>query len=1230
MSFIARLFRPKASQHEAVASSDIEDGSTTIVKEKKQKKIDTPPATAQPIPETKAFFLSQLVFEWITPLLRTGHRRPLEAEDLYVLGDRYVAASLSKEFSKQWDVEKAKEKPSLFRAINKTFGPRFWPATLLRLFGDLVTVVSPLLLKELTNFASDSYVAHSEGKPLPDVGYGYIMAVVLFVLQGLGSLSTHHYFYMTMRVGFSLRTALTTNIYRKSLVLSAKARQSITTGKIVNIMSTDTNRLDLLCGYIQMLITAPIQFIVALSLLIIVLGPSALVGFAVMILFGPIQTYTMKRLGRILKLTQEVLQGIRVVKLFAWENSFLSRLEGFRIAELYNTRKIMIIRSTISSVAQSIPTIASILAFIVYALVGNKLTPATVFAALALFNSVLSLDRIREFLLAEELDDNIIQDKNATSALQIKDASFIWETTPPIDEEVERKKKKALKKQAKKDKRKAKKNKRKSLNARTSQEIIPADTQNTAVASVPASIAPSHTESFTNDSGVNVPAVRANIRHVNVDIPHGSLVAIVGSVGSGKSSLLNALVGEMKRVEGEVIFGGSVGYCPQTAWIQNATVRDNITFGLEFDETRYNTILSDCALTRDLEILPDGDMTEIGERGINFAVDAHVARHLFDHCIAGLLSDKTRILVTHQLHYLHRTDHILFMVDGEVAEQGDYNTLMANNGAFAQLMNEYGSNDKESDTEESTDDEENKLKKALDGLVSDDTDIETQDEDEDVKAAIEEKEATLYTCQDRDGYIGIYAAWGAGQIISSVFFGICLSYLSIRASKVLHDMAIQQVFGSPMSFFDTTPLGRITNRFSKDIDSTDNQLIEAIRMMLSTLAMSISTFVMICVVFPIFLAPLIPLLALYYYAQLFYRATSRELKRIDSITRSPLFAHFSETLNGLATIRAIVFIVQRWLGVRLENIANVLTLFVSIFIILSRTTSNPGLVGLVLSYSLQVTGTLNWCVRQAAEVEVNMNAVERLKFYADELEQEAPAVIEKTKPEKSWPSEGNIDITNLHLAYRKGLPNVLHGVSAKIRGGEKLVNEGSISIDGVDISSIGLTDLRSRMAIIPQDPTLFHGTVRSNLDPFNYHNDHELWDALERSGMKDYIAGQTGGLDSEITEGGENLSAGQRQLVCLARAMLVKARILIMDEATASVDMRTDALLQKAIREDFAGCTILTIAHRLNTVIDYDRIMVLDAGEVREFDSPRRLLENTESAFYSMVAETGVHLTLYL
>lgn len=439
-------------------------------------------------------------------------------------------------------------------------------------------------------------------------------------------------------------------------------------------------------------------------------------------------------------------------------------------------------------------------------------------------------------------------------------------------------------------------------------------------------------------------------------------------------------------------------------------------------------------------------------------------------------------------------------------------------------------------------------------------------------------------------------------------------------------------------------------------------------MFTGTAAIVLSTFILISVIFPWFLLPLVPMLIFYYYAAIYYRSSSRELKRIDSILRSSLYAHFSETLTGMATIRAyreqnrfiernayfidlenrpyfMSYSIQRWLGVRLETIANTLVFCTSLLGVCSRLTILPGTIGLVLSYSMSVTGTFNWCVRQYAEVENNMNAVERLYHYAENLEQEADAIIPDNRPAENWPSQGSISIKNLEMRYRPDLPTVLHDLSLEIRGGEKIgvvgrtgagkssimmalfrlvePSKGTMEIDGVDICKMGLFDLRTHLAIIPQDPVLFSGTIRTNLDPFEKRSDAELWEVLERSDLKTYVQSCEGGLDSQVSEFGENLSVGQRQLLCLARAMLTHARVIIMDEATASVDVATDVMLQKAIRVDFADSTVLTIAHRLNTVIDYSRVLVLDHGEIKEFDTPANLLARPDSVFASMVDETG-------
>ncbi|KAI9179146.1 hypothetical protein H9P43_005808 [Blastocladiella emersonii ATCC 22665] len=523
---------------------------------------------------------------------------------------------------------------------------------------------------------------------------------------------------------------------------------------------------------------------------------------------------------------------------------------------------------------------------------------------------------------------------------------------------------------------------------------------------------------------------------------------------------------------------------------------------------------------------------------------------------------------------------------------------------------------------------------------------------------------------DTTVYLWVYFGLGIAQAIAYVLSGVQFALAGLRASKVLHRGAVYRVMRAPMSWYDTTPIGRIISRFSKDTDTMDANLPDSFRMFLGTLSMTVSTFALMIAATPLFAAPLAPLMVVYYYAQLFYRSTSRELKRLDSVSRSPLFALFGETLTGIVTIRAyreenhfiernsryiddnnrcyyLQICSQRWLSIRIENIGNLLTLACAMFGVASVLSSSTSvaIVGLSISYAINTSGVLNWCVRQAAETEVSANSVERILSYIEDIEIEAPLITDVRPPSAAWPERGEIEFTNAVMAYRKGLDPVLKDVSFTIPAGSKLaivgrtgagkstslialfrmaeLISGSITIDGVDIGKLGLHDLRKRLSIIPQEPVLFSGTIRSNLDREGVASDDQLWACLKAAGMFDYVQNLPEKLEAPISEGGENLSTGMRQLMCLARAMLRSAKILVMDEATASVDQATDAQIQRAIRRDFANATVVTIAHRLNTVIDYDLVLVMDNGRVAELASPAELLSRPESLFTALVDETG-------
>ncbi|XP_077481257.1 ATP-binding cassette sub-family C member 3 isoform X4 [Stigmatopora argus] len=516
--------------------------------------------------------------------------------------------------------------------------------------------------------------------------------------------------------------------------------------------------------------------------------------------------------------------------------------------------------------------------------------------------------------------------------------------------------------------------------------------------------------------------------------------------------------------------------------------------------------------------------------------------------------------------------------------------------------------------------------------------------------------------------VGVYAALGITQgallLANSL---LSQAYSMVWAAKLLHSNMLQGVLRAPQAFFESTPIGRLLNRFSKDVDSIDSQIPHQIDIWMRTFWYTLNVLLICSALTSIFLIVIAPLMVFYWWVQRFYVATSRQLKRLESISRSPIYSHFSETITGSSVIRAFgrhsafVFmsdikvdenqqsyypgiVSNRWLGVRIEFIGNCIVLFAALFAVTGKNDLNPGLVGLSVSYALQVTMSLNWMVRMTSDLENNIVAVERVKEYS-ETKTEAPWEIEDKKPHLDWPMHGNVEFHNYSVRYREGLDLVLKNLTLSVKGGEKVgivgrtgagkssmtlclfrlleAAEGEISIDDVKISEIGLHDLRSKLTIIPQEPVLFSGTLRMNLDPFEKYSDEELWKALDHSHLNKFVRNQQAKLEMECSEGGENLSVGQRQLICLARALLRKTRILILDEATAAIDLETDDLIQSTIRTQFEDCTVFTIAHRLNTIMDYTRVLVLDKGQIAEFDTPANLLSQ-RGIFYGMVKDAGL------
>ncbi|KAK2533376.1 Abcc1 [Columba guinea] len=1271
-----------------------------------------------PCPESSASFLSRITFWWISGLMVQGYRRPLEAKDLWSLNkedkSEEVVPGLARNWAKEWaktkrqpvsmiyspkkqqkssdsngDVTEEAEaliiKPSqksseasLFKVLYKTFGPYFLMSFLFKAAHDLLMFAGPEILKLLINFVNN--------KAAPS-WQGFFYTGLLFVSACLQTLILHQYFHICFVTGMRLKTAIVGVIYRKALVITNSARKTSTVGEIVNLMSVDAQRFMDLATYINMIWSAPFQVILALYLLWQLsafqnLGPSVLAGVAVMILLVPInavmamktktyQVAQMKSKDNRIKLMNEILNGIKVLKLYAWELAFREKVLEIRQKELKVLKKSAYLAAMATFTWVCAPFLVALSTFAVYVTIdkNNILDAQKAFVSLALFNILrfplnmlpmvissiveasVSLKRLRVFLSHEELDpDSIVRNPVTESegCIVVKNATFSWsKTDPPL------------------------------------------------------------------------------LNSINFTVPEGSLVAVVGQVGCGKSSLLSALLGEMDKKEGYVAVKGSVAYVPQQAWVQNATLEDNIIFGREMNESRYKRVIEACALLPDIEILPTGDKTEIGEKGVNLsggqkqrvslaravycnadvylfddplsAVDAHVGKHIFEKVIGpkGILKNKG-------------DDQGLPDASSPSGKEGKpvENGVLVNEGQgkliHRQLSNSstYSRETGKSQQQSSTAELQKPLAEKNSWKLTEADSAKTGR----VKATVywEYMKAIgvfisflsifLFMCnhiaslasnywlslwtddpvvngtqQYTDVRLGVYGALGISQGIAVFGYSMAVSIGGIFASQHLHLNLLHNVLRSPMSFFERTPSGNLVNRFSKEIDTIDSAIPPIIKMFMGSTFNVIGACIIILLATPIAAVVIPPLGLVYLFVQRFYVATSRQLKRLESVSRSPVYSHFNETLLGASVIRAFEeqkrfikqndmkvdenqkayypsIVANRWLAVRLEYVGNCVVLFAALFAVIARNKLSAGLVGLSVSYSLQITAYLNWLVRMSSELEANIVAVERVKEYA-EMEKEAEWSIEQTAPASTWPEEGKVEFRGYGLRYREDLDLVLKNINVTINGGEKIgivgrtgagkssltlglfrINEaakGEILIDGVNIAKIGLHDLRFKITIIPQDPVVFSGSLRMNLDPFDQHSDEDVWRSLELAHLKNFVSSLPDKLNHECAEGGENLSVGQRQLLCLARALLRKSKILVLDEATAAVDLETDKLIQSTIKSQFEECTVLTIAHRLNTIMDYTRVLVLDRGEVVECGSPDDLLQE-KGIFYSMAKDSGL------
>uniref|UniRef100_A0A674EUQ5 Cystic fibrosis transmembrane conductance regulator n=1 Tax=Salmo trutta TaxID=8032 RepID=A0A674EUQ5_SALTR len=1205
-------------------------------------------------PSATANIFSQVFFCWLNPLFRIGYKRRLEEDDMYKVLPEDGSERLGEELQRHWDheVQKAAKDlrpPKLTKVLIKCYWKPYAVLGIFTLIEEVIKVIQPVFLGKLIQYFEkydpDNMDALYEA-------FGYAAGVCLSTL--ILAITHHLYFFHVQRSGMKMRVAMCHMIYKKALCLSSAAMGKTTTGQIVNLLSNDVNKFDEVTIFLHFLWVGPLQAAAVLGLLWVEIGPSCLAGMAVLVILMPTQTMFGRLFSKFrsktaaltdnrIRTMNEVVSGIRIIKMYAWEKPFSALVNDVRRKEISKIMSSSYLRGLNMASFFAASKIIVFITFTVYVLLGNTISASRVFVAVSLYSAVRLTVTLFFPSAIEKLSETRI------SVRRIKNEGF-----PNV-----------------------------------------LYTQGMFLSSSP--VPPS-----------NFP----------------------------QSSLLSAILGELPHDKGVLKVKGQLTYASQQPWVFPGTIRSNILFGKALHPQKYEKVLRACALKRDMELLPDGDLTVIGDRGATLsggqkarvnlaravyqdadiyllddplsAVDAEVGRHLFEQCICGILKNKPRILVTHQLQYLQAANQILVLKEGHMVARGTYSELQRSGVDFTSLLKreEEGPQAPGVETESRSPCSRTLSQNSVVSHTSSIRSVKDGTEQlptEPVQTVVEESRSEgtigvgLYVKYLKAGanilvhilMFCVQAAYilqdwwlscnchdtlltccvGTGLTGATLIFGFARSLVMfnvlVKAAQSLHNRMFNSILRTPVRFFDINPIGRVLNRFSKDIGQLDAALPWTFVDFIQIFLQIIGVVAVAASVIPWILIPLAPLIIIFLFLRRYFLQTSRDVKRLESTTRSPVFSHLSSSLQGLWTIRAfraeerfqntfdayqdlhseswfLFLVTSRWFAVRLDGMCAVFVTITAFGCLLLRDQVEAGSVGLALSYAVTLMGMFQWGVRQSAEVENMMTSVERVVEYT-ELESEAPWETQK-RPPPEWPSQGLITFDRVSFSYSSDGPVVLKDMKAMFRPKEKvgivgrtgagkssLVSalfrlaepEGRIYIDGVLTSEIGLHDLRQKMSIIPQDPVLFTGTMRKNLDPFSQHTDEDLWNALQEVQLKSVVEELPNKMETVLAESGSNFSVGQRQLVCLARAVLRKNRILIIDEATANVDPRTDELIQKTIRDKFRECTVLTIAHRLNTIIDSDRILVLDAGQIHAYDEPYTLLQNPDGIFFKMVQQTG-------
>ncbi|KAH6571206.1 hypothetical protein BASA60_007281 [Batrachochytrium salamandrivorans] len=1155
-------------------------------------------ATSNAVPKVqKEMSFSPLGFislEWLTPMLLLGARQPLQTEDLLNLNPKDKAEYVSHALDKFWteyrswasNPNKATLKPpSLFNAVFQNYYLSIFLGMVCMSISIACSLAVPTFIQQVIYFLIPQYP-----RALLLIQSGPGLAFVLFALQLSASIFGRTCDQIIHRIQINIRTIIICAIYEKVLRLSGKSSVEFTQGKILNLVNVDSEKnckcyseyqrplrhaySDCGCCVSSWTTAGSFSMGRRRNPVLCAVTSRRIIGF-----FVKYQKLFLSAGDKRLKALREVLYGIKIIKFRALEEFFSDRITRIRNDQIEALKKYYIVQVFFVGILQVTPVAMPIVAFIAFSLLNGGISAPVIFPALSLFSILfqpllvlpgsltgvilagVSWVRIRDFLLAEEAESFSIINAETTPgapkdvAIQLTDATFRWEVQKTEAKKVQ-------------DSKDAKTAEKKEKSARKWMK-------KSSATDTPSSATIAQQETDMKDE-----SVLFHLRNITTLIKKGSLVVVVGPVGSGKSSFLSGIIGEMRCRSGALDIYGSLGYCSQQAWILTETIQGNIMFNSPLNQTRLDAVIKASCLSNDLHQFPSGRMTQIGEKGVNLsggqkarvslaramyqdcdtyllddpisALDAHVGAEVFDLSIKKMLKGKTVVLVTHQLHFLPEADHVIVMGNGTIAEQGTFTELMANKSGL-----------------------------------------------------------------------------GGSQVVFSLILNTSILVGGYHSAHYYHAAALKRLMAAPMSFYDSQPIGRILNRMSKDVESIDQAIWILLFLTIISSTGLLSIAILMAYVVPYMLLLIVPLIILYVFIIKYYQNANRELKRIESIQRSPLYAHISETLVGLATVKAFRvedrFVKRQrelmnlsntpsmlkvlgsvWVNLRIEILASTVILV----LVLIGTTSdiNSSQIGIALTYAIALTGLINLLLMAFSQLDAEMNAVERLDVYATTLPQEKAREIDQDPPVGKWPTSGAISFKNLEIRY-ESRPDfaVIKNLSLDIQPGEKVgivgrtgsgkstlmtalfrivePTLGCMELDGVDIGKIGLKTLL---------------------------------------GLKEYVMKLPDKLEAAVVENGENLSVGQCQLICLGRAILMKPIVLVMDEATASVDTEADKLIQQSIKTHFAHSTVISIAHRLNIIVDFDRVVVLQDGELAEFDSPHVLLGRPTSLFSQLADATGV------